>query len=89
MANTTIPNLPAAISLSGTEVVEIVQSGVSRRATVAQISNVPSTTPVIFPSYTTTQKNALSTSVGSVVYDSTLNKLSLYTPTGWQTITSV
>ena len=38
MANTTIPNLPMAISLSGAEQIEIVQAGVSKRATLSQIS---------------------------------------------------
>lgn len=39
MANVQIPNLPAAISLSGAEQVECVQSGVSVRATVRQIAD--------------------------------------------------
>lgn len=33
-----IPNLPAATSLDGTEQFEIVQGGVSRRATIAEIA---------------------------------------------------
>lgn len=40
MANVQIPNLPVAISLNGTEEVEIVQSGVSRRATTQQIAGL-------------------------------------------------
>lgn len=40
MANTTIPNLPLAISLDGTEQFEVVQAGTSKRATVAQIGSV-------------------------------------------------
>ncbi len=40
MANITIPNLPVAIALSGTEQVEVVQSGVSCRATTQQIANL-------------------------------------------------
>lgn len=43
MANVQIPNLGVAISLSGTEELEIVQSGVSRRATVQQIANLAPT----------------------------------------------
>ena len=48
----------------------------------------------IIPSYTTTQKRALVVAEGTVVYDSTLNKLCVYTAeaggssTGWETITS-
>ena len=38
MSNTTIPNLPLAISLNGTEQVEVVQAGVSRRSTTAEIA---------------------------------------------------
>ena len=40
MANQQIPNLPAAISLGGSEEVEVVQAGVSRRATTQQIANL-------------------------------------------------
>jgi hypothetical protein len=40
MANITIPNLPVAISLSGTEQVEIVQAGTSVRTTTGQIAGV-------------------------------------------------
>jgi hypothetical protein len=43
MANTTIPNLPPAISLDGTELWELVQNGVSRRATTQQLVNLAST----------------------------------------------
>ena len=89
MSNTTVPNLPMATSLSGAEQIGIVQAGTSCRATLTQIAAIPQTTPIVFPSYTTAQKNALSTSVGSVVFDSTLSKLSLFTGGGWQTITSV
>lgn len=40
MSNVQITQLPVAISLSGTEEVEVVQSGTSRRATTAQISGL-------------------------------------------------
>lgn len=45
MANVQIPNLPVAIALSGTEEIEVVQSGTSRRATTQQIADlyVPTT----------------------------------------------
>ena len=42
MANTTIPNLPPAIPLDGTELWELVQNGVSRRATTQQLVNLAS-----------------------------------------------
>ena len=38
--NIQIPNLPVAISLNGTEQVEIVQSGVSRRTTTGDIAGL-------------------------------------------------
>ena len=40
MANTTIPQLPLATSLSGTEQLEIVQAGVSRRTTASAIAGI-------------------------------------------------
>jgi hypothetical protein len=40
MANTTIPMLPQATGLSGTEQIEIVQSGSSVRATLNQVANL-------------------------------------------------
>jgi len=42
LANIAIPNLPPVIALSGNELVEVVQSGVSNRATVAQIAALAS-----------------------------------------------
>ena len=42
------------------------------------------------PRMTTTQKNAIATpATGLVVYDTTLNKLSVYTGAGWETVTSI
>jgi hypothetical protein len=54
------------------------------------ILDVTSTTKgVLFPRMTTTQKNAISSPVaGLVVYDTTLNKLAVYTGAAWETITS-
>ena len=53
------------------------------------ILDVASTTKGFLPpKMTTTQKNAIGTpAAGLVVYDTTLNKLCVYT-TAWQTITS-
>ena len=48
------------------------------------------TIPFIAPTATTTQKNAItSPSIGQILFDTTLQKLCVYTTTGWQTITSV
>jgi hypothetical protein len=54
------------------------------------IFNVSSTTKGFLPPrMTTTQKNAISSpAAGLVVYDTTLNKLCVYT-TAWETITSI
>jgi hypothetical protein len=42
------------------------------------------------PRMTTTQKNAIATPAsGLVVYDSTLNKLAVYTGSAWETVTSI
>ena len=40
MANTTIPQLPFAISLDGTEQLEVVQNGVSRRTTTSAVGGL-------------------------------------------------
>lgn len=47
MSNTTIPNLPMATSLSGTEDIEIVQAGTSRRTTLSAVASlvIPSAGP--------------------------------------------
>lgn len=45
---------------------------------------------VLFPRMTTTQKNAISSpATGLVVYDTTLNKLCVYTGSAWETVTSL
>ena len=49
-----------------------------------------STLGVLLPRMTTTQKNAIATpATGLIVYDTTLNKLALYTGSAWETITSL
>lgn len=82
-----IPNLPVAVSLSGSELVEVVQSGQSRRTTTQEIANLAQVTSA--HGYTTAQKNSLIVSPGAIVFDTTLQKLCVYTSFGWQTITSV
>ena len=86
-SNIQIPNLGAAINLSGQEQVEIVQAGVSRRTTTQDIANLAQIANA--PSYTTVQKVALVVNPGALVFDTTLQKLCVYTSGGWQTITSV
>jgi hypothetical protein len=39
--------------------------------------------------YTTAAKNALAVAAGALVYDTTLNKLSVYNGASWETVTSV
>jgi hypothetical protein len=58
-------------------------------ANASALLQVDSTTQgVLFPRMTTTQKNAIaSPAVGLIIYDTTLNKLCVYTG-AWQTITS-
>jgi len=54
------------------------------------IVDVQSTTKgVRFPNMTTTQKNAITPAAGTVVFDTTLAKLCVYSGSAWQTITSV
>ena len=44
---------------------------------------------ILGPGFTTTQKNALTgVAEGTVVYDTTLNKLCFYTGAAWETVTS-
>ena len=47
------------------------------------------TIPFIAPNATTTQKNAITGAArGQILFDTTLQKLCVYTATGWQTVTS-
>ena len=57
----------------------------------SSILTIESTTKgVLFPRMTTTQKTAISSpATGLVVYDTTLNKLSVYTGAAWETVTSL
>jgi len=58
-------------------------------------SRVAEVRSLIIPTYTSVQKQALDVAEGTVVYDSTLNKLCVYTAesggssTGWESVTSV
>jgi hypothetical protein len=42
----------------------------------------------VIPSYTTTEKLALIVNAGTMIYDTTLNKMCFYNGTAWETITS-
>jgi len=54
------------------------------------ILDIQSTTKgVRFPNMTTTQKNAITPSAGTMIFDTTLAKLCVYSGAAWQTITSV
>lgn len=86
-SNIQIPNLGVAVGLNGQELVEVVQSGVSKRTTTREIANLSQLANS--PSYSTAQKNALIVQPGAVVFDTTLQKLCVYTSGGWQTLTSV
>ncbi len=86
-SNVQIPNLPVAISLDGTEQVEIVQAGVSSRTTTRAIANLANIS--VAQNVTTAQKNALAAVRGQLVFDTDLGKLCVYTGSAWQTITSV
>ena len=44
--------------------------------------------PIIFPHRTTTERNAMTAAEGMVIYNSTDNKLQVYTGSAWETITS-
>jgi hypothetical protein len=65
-----------------------VSIGANNTAGAGTMLDVQSTTAgVRFPNMTTTQKNAITPALGTVIYDTTLNKLCVYVGT-WQTITS-
>lgn len=85
-SNIQIPNLGVAIALNGQEQVEVVQAGTSRRTTTQAIVNLAQIANA--PTYTTSQKNALVVNPGALVFDTTLQKLCVYTATGWETVTS-
>jgi len=86
-------NSTVALSTSGVERMRIDTYGSVGIGTTTPSSgsllDVQSTTRgVRFPNMTTTQKNAIAASAGTVVFDTTLSKLCVYTGAAWQTITS-
>lgn len=64
--------------------------GIGATAAATALLDVQSTTKgVRFPNMTTAQKNAITPSAGTVIFDTTLSKLCVYSGAAWQTITSV
>jgi hypothetical protein len=64
--------------------------GTTTNAASSILTMESTTQGVLFPRMTTTQKNAISTpATGLVVYDTTLNKLAVYTGAAWETVTSL
>lgn len=86
-SNIQIPNLTAAIALSGAEQIECVQAGASVRTTTQAIANLAHI--AVAQNVTTAQKNALSAVAGQLVFDTTLGKLCVYNGSAWETVTSV
>lgn len=64
-----IPNLPAAIALTGTEELEVVQAGVSVRTTTRAVANLKSFYGSFYD--TTTQTNAGATAANPMLFNST------------------
>lgn len=65
-------------------------NGVNNPAASSVLDFVSTTKGALLPRMTTTQKNAISSpATGLIVYDTTLNKLCVYTGAAWETITSV
>jgi len=64
--------------------------GIGATAAATALLDVQSTTKgVRFPNMTTTQKNAITPSAGTVIFDTTLAKLCVYSGSAWQTVTSI
>jgi hypothetical protein len=91
--------LPMTFFAGGSERVRIVGGtgsdvgnvgiGTSSPAATALLDVQSTTKGVRFPNMTTTQKTAITPSAGTVVFDTTLSKLCVYSGAAWQTITSV
>jgi hypothetical protein len=61
---------------------------ISTALTLASTGAATFSSSVSVGNFTTAQKNALTAVSGMIVYDTTLNKLCVYT-TAWETITSI
>jgi hypothetical protein len=89
---TTSPS--SLLSVGATSQFQVNSSGevaIGTTINAAAILTLTSTTKgVLFPRMTTTQKNAIVSPVaGLMVYDTTLNKLSIRTASSWETVTSI
>jgi hypothetical protein len=85
------PNLTSAADWRG---IEVTNGGAYINTTSVQVSAIlqadSTTKGFLPPRMTTTQKNAIaSPATGLVVYDNTLNKLSVFTGATWETVTSL
>jgi hypothetical protein len=80
----------SVVTVVGGTLVSLASVGIGTATPAATaILDVQSTTKGLrFPNMTTTQKNAISASAGTVVFDTTLSKLCVHTGSAWQTITS-
>jgi hypothetical protein len=90
----TVTNHSVAFGVNDTEYMRLSTNGNLGLGTTAPaataILDAQSTTKgVRFPNMTTTQKNAITPSAGTVVFDTTLAKLCVYSGSAWQTITSI
>ena len=63
--------------------------GTTAPAATALLDVQSTTKGVRFPNMTTTQKNAITPSAGTVIFDTTLAKLCVYSGSAWQTVTSI
>ena len=63
--------------------------GTTSPAATAILDAQSTTKGVRFPNMTTAQKTAITPSAGTVVFDTTLAKLCVYSGAAWQTITSI
>ena len=88
-----IPNLPAAISLSGSEQMEIVQAGVSVRATVSQVvagaSAPPAATTLPIMDGAATPGTQQTYSRGDHVHPTDTTRYAASNPSGYQTAAQV
>lgn len=95
MSNTTIPQLPLVIALSGSEQLEVVQGGTSSRAFISQVvgANLPVTTVAALPSpslsllgnqYVVTDASAATYQVGAAVTGGGANVMRVFcTGSAW------
>lgn len=75
---------------SGMVIINTGNVGIGTTPVATALLDVQSTTKgVRFPNMTTVQKTAITPSAGTVVFDTTLAKLCVYSGAAWQTVTSI